>query len=645
MILKTPLSAAALLAVSLTGCLDLADVNSTGGTNAIKPITDTETSPDQRYIVHFDVRNSADPMLRSNGTFSTRSAEQVLQRAANATSVMHLDSLQATVAVLTDEQKALLESDPSVLLVEPDPRRFVPTQAPGLLAESSPYGIAMVQANQLSDAGVGNRSVCIIDSGYDLNHVDLQKTNVTGGNTASSAGLWYQDGNGHGTHVAGTIAALGNNGQGVIGVNPSGLLNLHIVKVFDNSGGWAYGSDLVRAIQQCADAGSQVVSMSLGGPGSSQAERNAMANFAANGMLLIAAAGNDGNNRFSFPASYDSVMSVAAIDRNKNVASFSQYNSQVEIAAPGVGVLSTTPGSNYQSFNGTSMATPHVSGVAALVWSHFPNCSVTEVRSALNSSAQDLGATGRDIYYGHGLVQAKAAYDVLQASSCGGNTPTPPPVGIIDLDNGAVEANLAAQKNDFSKQYRIAVPEGATDFSVTVSGGNGDVDLYVNRGAEPTLTQYNCRPYRWGNNESCVFSQPEAGTWYISLRAYDSYSGVRLEVKYDEPVSSVIRTEINDLSASKGLMMFDDGTQAFTFDVDESMTRLTIATGRGTGDVDLYVRHGDQPTRRVYDCKPFKDGNEEMCEFTGKDLKPGKWYVGLHGYEDFSGVSLIVERE
>ncbi|MCH8531371.1 MAG: S8 family serine peptidase [Saccharospirillum sp.] len=635
-----------LSALALAGCNEMgaSDRLTADGNNAAADVDANQNKqqpPTDRYIIKFDERDSQ--MLRRNGTFSTRSAENVLARAAGAKSIMHLSGLQASVATLTDEQKALLEQDPSVAFIEPDPVRY-PQDLPSLMSEQSPYGIAMVQADQLSDAATGNRTVCIIDSGYDINHQDLPNTGVTGGNTSQYAGPWDNDGDGHGTHVAGTIAALGGNGVGVVGVNPSGLLNLHIVKVFNDNGNWAWGSDLVRAIEQCADNGAQVVNMSLGGGGSSQSERQAMQNFYENGVLLVAAAGNSGTSAYSYPASYDSVMSVAAIDRNRNRASFSQYNNQVEISAPGVNVLSTLPGNRYQAYNGTSMASPHVAGVAALVWSHFPQCSASEVRSALTTSAMDLGSAGWNTQYGYGLVQAVGAYNTLQQQPCGSNGEQPP--SVIDLQNGETLSNLSAQAGTFGDvTYRLAVPEGATDLSIQINGGSGDADLYVRFGEEPTKTAYDCRPYRWGNNESCSFSQPRSGDWYIMLDAYDTYQDVNLSVSFEKPTAPGYRVEYDNLSGNRDQWVTEWEGQVFSIDVEEGDTSLTVNIARGQGDADLYVRHGEQPTRRLFDCRPFEDGNEEQCHFEGDELVPGTWYIGLYGFEAFSGVSLIIDRQ
>ncbi len=440
-----------------------------------------------------------------------------------------------------------LEHNPNVLYVEEDVVRkpFALTSAstgtPYLTGQLVPYGIKQVQADQLSDVNAGNRKVCIIDSGIDRAHEDLvaNSANLSGQYDAGT-GNWYTDENHHGTHVAGTIAAVNNSGTGVVGVNPNRTLKLHIVKVFGASG-WAYSSSLASAANQCGAAGANVISMSLGGGRSSKTEQRAFDTLQGKGVLSIAAAGNDGNTVVSYPAGYASVMMVGAIDENKAWADFSQYNSKVEIAGPGVGVLSTVPTNSgsepaltvgatvyapgamegspvasatapladfglgnavntamagkvcliargtvdfatkvsncqasggvgavvynnvagafggtlgttvtsipsvtatdvdgaamkgqlgqsatvavkptsYAYFDGTSMATPHVSAVAALVWSYTPSCTGAQIRASLTKSALDLGPAGRDTKFGFGLVQALAAKNRIASLGCG----------------------------------------------------------------------------------------------------------------------------------------------------------------------------------------------------------------------------------
>ncbi|EKE77049.1 S8 family serine peptidase [Gallaecimonas xiamenensis] len=478
-----------------------------------------------RYIIKYKAPNplSKDLAAKSvtgpmaQGQFSVQAAEALLAK-ADAKAIMHLSKAAVSVAQLNAKQLALLKKDPAVEYIEVDPKRH-------LMAEQVPYGITMVQADQLSDSAIANRKVCIVDTGYSLGHEDLPNSGITGndGYGGYDTGNWYDDGNGHGTHVAGTITAIGGNNVGVVGVSDSGNIGLHIVKVFNNSGNWAYGSDLVAAIQQCEAAGANVISMSLGGGGSSTTERNAMDSAYNDGVLIVAAAGNDGNSSLSYPASYNNVVSVAAVDSSGTRASFSQYNSQVEISGPGVGVRSTVPGNSYANYSGTSMATPHVSAVAALVWSLHTQCSNADIRAALNATAQDKGSAGRDNYYGYGIVKAKAAHDYLTANGCGGGT-TPP-------GNGGSISNLSASTGNWN-YHSVAIPSGTSSLTVTISGGSGDADLYTRFGAQPTTSSWSCRPYLNGNSETCTISNPSTGTWYFGVRAYSSYSGVTLSWSY-----------------------------------------------------------------------------------------------------------------
>ncbi|WP_421189971.1 S8 family peptidase [Aeromonas enteropelogenes] len=311
-----------------------------------------------------------------------------------------------------------LARNPNVLWVEPDAKRYAS-------AETLPYGIPMVQAPQLSDAAAGEVLVCIIDSGYSGNHPDLPHGAQVQGSDNAGTGSWSSDENGHGTHVAGTIAAVGGNDMGVVGVLPNQSVPLHIIKVF-GANGWAYTSNLVGALNACQQAMSSrgftrmVINMSLGGSIPSKTEERAFNQAYSQNVLSVAAAGNAGNTSKSYPASYSSVVSVAAIDANKQLAYFSQRNDQVELAAPGVSVMSTVPG-GYAYYSGTSMATPHVVGVAALAWSQRLECSNDQLRQTLRLSTQDLGTAGRDNSYGYGLVQARAAADRL-ALGCDGST-------------------------------------------------------------------------------------------------------------------------------------------------------------------------------------------------------------------------------
>ncbi|MFT4927119.1 MAG: serine protease [Phenylobacterium sp.] len=606
-----------------------------------------------RYIVKF--KQHAEKSLQAAASKSGQSIAQA-RKAANVNSLskhgaqmlVHMDMSNAAAAHLSQAQLKALQNDSAVEYVEVDPIRHLidtvtrsfDTEAVETLAESNPYGVALVQANQVSDAQTSNMNVCITDTGYDGNHEDLRPytdSGITGDDNdglGNDTGDWWVAGHSHGTHVAGTIAALGNNGKGVTSVNPSGLLDLHNIKIFDNSGNWAYGSDLVKAIEQCRTAGSNVISMSIGGGASSQTEENAFIAAANAGVFNIAAAGNDGNSSMSYPASYDSVMSVGALNSSKNIASFSQYNSQVEIAAPGVAVNSTIINNAYASWDGTSMATPHVAGVAALVWSHYPQCSGNQIRQAMVATAEDLGSAGRDNYYGYGLVQAKDMYDAL-ANGCDVTTPPPPPPPVAGvLDNGIPHTGLSGASGS-EQNFTMAVPAGATNVSITMSGGtSGDADLYTRFGSAPTTSSYDCRPYVSGNNETCTGTS-DNGTYHVMLRAYSTFSGVSLVGSYDDVTtpppgggtySNNTDVNINDRSTvSSAIDVTGNGASgSITVDVDIKHTYVGDLT------LTLVAPSGETVTLRQNTGGSSNDISETYNVNSGSIERNGQWTLRVN---------------
>jgi thermitase len=276
------------------------------------------------------------------------------------------------------------------------------------------YGVQRVGAPAFWDAhglggfpAAGGVPVGIVDTGIDASHEDLagkvracgaaQDGVVTDGDCADSEG--------HGTHVAGTIGALANNRVGVAGV--AFAAPLIVCRALGGPDGSGSVADVASCIGWVHARGAKVISMSLGGPSSrtlAEAAKSAYARGGRSGSLLLAAAGNDGDGTVEYPAGLDQVVSVAAVDARDGVAPFSNFNADVEVAAPGVDILSTRLGGGYVRMSGTSMATPHVAGAAALLWGLTPSATAVTIRRRLDKAVDDRGAPGRDAAYGYGVM-------------------------------------------------------------------------------------------------------------------------------------------------------------------------------------------------------------------------------------------------
>ncbi len=281
-----------------------------------------------------------------------------------------------------------------------------------LTAQTLPWGVDKIDAEKVwadPNKGTGIK-VAILDSGMDYNHLDLDDNYVKGKDFYQGGDDDPMDGIGHGTHVAGTVAAEDND-FGVVGVAPEA--DLYIGKVSDDSIGMVPVADLIEGIDWAITEGAQIISMSLGYQTHYQSLEDACDKaYNDHGILLVAAAGNDGKGKLDtvdYPARYGSVIAVSATDSSNRVPSWSSKGPAVELAAPGVSVYSTVPNNDYDYFSGTSMSTPHVTGTAALVMYYDSSLTAAQVRSKMQLTALDLGDVGRDVKYGYGLVDARKA--------------------------------------------------------------------------------------------------------------------------------------------------------------------------------------------------------------------------------------------
>ncbi len=285
--------------------------------------------------------------------------------------------------------------------------------------------LAQMQMEKIwSQYGQGNSgvTVAVLDTGVDYTHPDLVGRVIKGPDYIDKD-YDPKDMHGHGTHVAGIIAAGLNNHEGGSGLAPD--VKIMAIRVLDENGGGSL-FNIAKGLAYAANHGAKVINLSLGSPsggGVMKTLANYIAGYAeAKGSLIIAAAGNAGGE-IGYPAAASRFMAVGAVNEEKYLASFSNWGKELDVVAPGVNILSTFPTypvttnalglpQNYATLNGTSMATPMVSALAAIIWSQNPYLTPAEVRQKIESSATDLGAIGVDERYGHGLInplQALAA--------------------------------------------------------------------------------------------------------------------------------------------------------------------------------------------------------------------------------------------
>lgn len=477
----------------------------------------------------------------------------------------------------TSQMIATLKQDPEVVSVEED-RMLRAFATPNDTQYSSQWhyfeSAGGLRANTAWDSATGSGVVvAVLDTGF-RPHADLRANLLPGydmisdafvGNDgggrdsdASDPGDWTnagecgnnyppsnQDSSWHGTHVAGTIAAVTNNSSGVAGV----AYNAKVVpvRVLGKCGG--YTSDIADGIIWASGGTvsgvpanpnpAKVINMSLGGSGACDATTQAAINSArSRGTVVVIAAGNDNSNANNFnPGNCQGVVNVAATNRSGGRAYYSNYGTSVDVAAPGGamnsasdpnGVLSTyntgttTPGSDSYGYSqGTSMAAPHVAGVAALILQKKPNATPDEVESILKTTTRTFPATCTNC--GTGIVDAAAAVAKAAGTGGGGGGGATPVTSTVN--------NISVARSTF-KYYTVTVPAGRTNLTVNISGGTGDADLYVRRGAQPTTSTYDCRPYKSGSTESCSFTNPVAATYYIGVRAYTAVSGLTLTTSY-----------------------------------------------------------------------------------------------------------------
>ncbi|HWH08257.1 MAG TPA: S8 family serine peptidase [Candidatus Thermoplasmatota archaeon] len=547
--------------------------------------------------------------------------------------VVDLDAALRFAVVETRETAVAFEAralaDPNVRYVERNDPEFgrallVPNDA--RYGDAGHYGSKKIGAEAAWSRTTGSASVkvAVIDSGLRRTHEEFAgQARILQGYDTISEDNDPQDACGHGTHVTGTIAATINNGKGIAGmaqatVYPIRALTNSLLLLCSGS-----TADLAQALRLAADQGAHLSSNSWGG-GSATSITDAINYAYSKGTIVVAAAGNDGSctNCVSEPwrSNHQKVIVVSSTTSSDGFSSFSSQGPEVDVSAPGSDILSaySSNDASYSTLSGTSMATPHVTGAAALLKTLNPSWGFADVDGRLKSTAVDLGAAGKDDRFGYGRINVDAATaggspppgnvaptasfsfttSGLSVSVNGGgssdsdgtivayawswgdgtpagsgatashtyaaagtytvtltvtdddgatgtlarsvtvSSPTDPDPGALTLTNGVAYSDSSGSAGT-SKYYKLQVPSGASSLSVVLDGPAcgllscpADLDLYVRKGARPTDTLYDCRPYESDSDESCSLSNPGADWWYVRVYVYSGSGAYTIRATY-----------------------------------------------------------------------------------------------------------------
>ncbi|MEN1926168.1 S8 family peptidase [Luteimonas sp. MJ293] len=476
----------------------------------------------------------------------------------------------------------------------------------------------------------------------------------------------------HGTHVAGTIAQETNNGIGLAGIAPGA--KVMPIRVLGSCGG--FGSDISDAMVWAAGGSvpglpdnenpAEVLNMSLGSSGPAACPgiyQDAIDEVNARGSIIVVAAGNGNASAGNYTmASCDGVISIGATGIAGNKAGYSNHGARVDLSAPGGGggVDGNPNGYIWQVINGgtqgpvagqwllggkagTSMSSPHVAAAAAMVQSvvDMP-LDWEQMRNLLTSTARAFPvAPPAGTPIGAGILDLKALLDKATEVPCDPEVEEceEPGIEATPIANKVPMRGLSGSAGN-ETLYALEVPAGVTGvLSITSSGGSGNASMFVSLDEEPSEDASDWRSTRPGNNETVRVNNPAAGTYFIKLAG--SYSNLTLQGRFEAPENGEPEPGGNELENGvpvTGISGAASSQQFWTINVPAGTASLNVAMAGGTGDADLYVQHGAQPTATSYECRPYLVGNNETCTISSPAA--GTWHVMIGAFTTFSGVSL-----
>ncbi|MDQ0215917.1 subtilisin family serine protease [Oikeobacillus pervagus] len=478
------------------------------------------------------------------------------------------------------------------------------------------YHLQLLQIEKaLQLAGNKEVKVAVIDGGMDSKHPDLKSQILPPYNAAAPANAPVPDL--HGTHVAGIIGSAAGNGVGGHGIHPKAkILPIDVFNGEEGASDYVIAEGVLKAIEQKAD----VINMSLGGYMNSPVLEEAVKKAIETGITVVAAAGNESTDAYSTPASYEGVISVGSVNQDKLLSDYSNYGPSVDIVAPGEDVYSTAfdlrKGSTYMKLSGTSMASPVVAGVAALLKSKHPDLTPYQVETILERTATDLGDKGYDLTYANGLVNPVAAlqYDVKKVPKKEELTVKAMHQKAKQLKAGGSEEKGSITIPEQKHLYKVNLQEGEYVQTMLDGSKNFDygLDLYFfpegKEGEEVEPIKVN--DMKASEQEAYLFSAKEAGTLIIAVKDVNGHYSLDGQSQFQLKVETSTDLKTDDTTFEKPAEI-----KEFPFQTKE----YTLFNEEGEGDSDYFTFTVKEPTMLSFSTTGVPGVDATMNLYMGED--------------------------